>query len=287
MTNRPLPTAADVLAEAYAIVRAPCSAAETQRATLLFEIARELRCAADMRELRAHRAASEVEVAKRKLRDAGIMPGQLVPDDSATDWAATARDLTSGDPERVAQHLPPFATGGVISRKPAGAYSLTFEGENAAARAARLLRERAPEMQWPEPAGGVADALKEAATEPEQYVDRSIWDRAVAPAGVEGLAEGVIAAAKEAATATFPALADQTQRLPIMWSVGDKADCRHCHTPIQLFESEGDPQSDNPDQRHPWRAWQHRYTGQVACLAATMSSDVADVAHTFAEPAPR
>lgn len=190
MTNQPeLPTPAEALGAAYAIVRTPCSAAETARATLLFEIARELRVAADMRALNARRAGVEAEVAKRKLRAAGV-------------------------------------------------------------------------------------------------IDRSVWDRAVAPAGVEGLAEGVLAAAAEAATATFPAFADQTQRLPIVWHVGDKADCRHCHTPI-IFEARrmSDPMTQS--EGDPQYVWVHKYTDQRTCAVATMSSDDAEPTHTFAEPAPR
>jgi hypothetical protein len=72
----------------------------------------------------------------------------------------------------------------------------------------------------------------------------------------------------------------------VIWAIGDKAQCRHCLTPIELCEAAIEPNAFVPDggTAHMWR---HKYTGQATCLAATMSSDAADVTHTFAEPAPR
>lgn len=70
---------------------------------------------------------------------------------------------------------------------------------------------------------------------------------------------------------------DVTQTLP---TVGACSDCRHCHTPI-LYA--GEPVMISGDEVTV-TMWRHKYTGQATCLAATMSSDASDVAHTFAEP---
>lgn len=83
-----------------------------------------------------------------------------------------------------------------------------------------------------------------------------------------------------------------TQRLPVVWSVGDKADCRHCHTPIILVHvlgEDGQPRAET--------LWRHKYTGQAVCAEAVTAGRMeesgelrpaeAAVTHTFAEPAPR
>lgn len=87
-----------------------------------------------------------------------------------------------------------------------------------------------------------------------------------------------------------------TQRLPVVWSVGDKADCRHCHTPIELAEAEvTGPYAGDYAGASMWR---HKYTGQAVCAVAVMAKEAGcDMgeddcscerpSHTFAEPAPR
>lgn len=86
-----------------------------------------------------------------------------------------------------------------------------------------------------------------------------------------------------------------TQRLPVVWSVGDKADCRHCHTPIELAEAEvTGPYAGDYAGASMWR---HKYTGQVTCVEAVTAGRIEEsgelrpvetaLAHTFAEPAPR
>jgi hypothetical protein len=79
--------------------------------------------------------------------------------------------------------------------------------------------------------------------------------------------------------------AGTTQRLPVVWAVGDKADCRHCHTPI-IYDSAPATVGDDPVMMESWR---HKYTGQVVCADAPMGvrADDDTVVHTFAEPAPR
>lgn len=102
-------------------------------------------------------------------------------------------------------------------------------------------------------------------------VDAATWDRAVRTAkGLEGLAAAVL---------SDPGT---TQRLPIVWSVGDKADCRHCHTPIELRELSG---ASSP--AGPYQSWQHKYTGQTVCATPITAEQIADgerPMHTFAEP---
>lgn len=96
-------------------------------------------------------------------------------------------------------------------------------------------------------------------------VDREAWHAAMkAEGGIEGLADKAV-----------------TQKLPVIWGVGDKADCRHCHTPIQLADDGGTTLG----------IWRHKYTGQRACTTPVMApnptGDVKAQAHTFAEPAGR
>jgi hypothetical protein len=93
------------------------------------------------------------------------------------------------------------------------------------------------------------------------------------------LAEAPIDASKWAASlaATDTQVANndagKTQAIPVVWTIGDKAQCRHCRTPIELYEP---------------AVWRHRYTGQTTCAVATMSGEPdAEATHTFAEPDPR
>lgn len=76
---------------------------------------------------------------------------------------------------------------------------------------------------------------------------------------------------------------DQTQRLPIVWRLGDKADCRHCHTPI-VYDARRMQDPVTKQEADPQYLWIHKYTDQRACAVATMSSDDAEPTHTFAEP---
>jgi len=200
--NPDLPSAAEALAEAWKIARTPCSAAETARATLLFEIGRELRIAADMRTLNARRVAIDARQARSKLDAAGI--------------------------PTPAAYEPTPVTG--------------YAGEQATERYAAMMRP---------------------------FVNA-----------------GQLVPDESAVTQLVPALADQTQRFPIVWAVGDKADCRHCHTPIMLCPRRmKDPlavgEADVPAM------WIHKYTDQRTCAVPTMSSDDDEPTHTFAEPAPR
>lgn len=84
-------------------------------------------------------------------------------------------------------------------------------------------------------------------------------------------------------TAYMPAFAEQTQRLPIVWHLGDKADCRHCHTPI-VYDARRMQDPVTKQEADPQYLWIHKYTDQRACAVATMSSDDAEPTHTFAEP---
>ena len=73
-----------------------------------------------------------------------------------------------------------------------------------------------------------------------------------------------------------------TQRLPVIWQVGDKSQCRHCHTPIELHEvMNGD--------RVEGKAWWHRYTGVATCAVPATAGDLegSEPTHTFAQPTER
>jgi len=74
-----------------------------------------------------------------------------------------------------------------------------------------------------------------------------------------------------------------TQRVEVVWMIGDKAQCRHCHTPIELCPVAVEQQGEAP------AVWRHKYTGQAACtvpaLASVQGGD--EVSHSFAEPEPR
>lgn len=61
----------------------------------------------------------------------------------------------------------------------------------------------------------------------------------------------------------------------LLWRVGDKADCRHCHTPIEYVEvRNGDRVEGN--------AWWHRYTQLAPCAVPFIADD--NETTTFAEP---
>jgi hypothetical protein len=153
---------------------------------------------------------------------------------------------------------------------------------------------------------GIARELREE----QQY--RSIARRKLLAAGIPWAEEQTPPAAPKAISAPDPAqiiinptpqqraewlegikaqgakLADAgaTQRLPVIWADGDKADCRHCHTPI-AYSSHDATQIDGA--RVAISGWRHKYTGQVVCVDAPMGQGPEDtvVAHTFAEPQPR
>lgn len=217
MTNIELPSAAEALAAAYAIVKSPCSAAETERATLLFEIGRELRIAADMRAINARRAALDEA---RNYRPKTPSPAAYEPQ-VVSPWAAEA----SRSADRYAAMM-----------RDAG-----YAGEPAAARVERLVAERLPDF---------------AATQvfPKATVDEP--------------------------TQLTPTIDEPTTRMPIVWSLGDKADCRHCHTPIVLvamLDEDGQATDD-------W-LWRHKYSGEHVCADVHMSPvEGGGEGHTFAEP---
>lgn len=76
-----------------------------------------------------------------------------------------------------------------------------------------------------------------------------------------------------------------TQRLPITWSEGDRAECRHCRTPIVYgmwpTAIDGDPVT--------VAGWRHKYSGQVTCAVPATAGGLegSEPTHTFAEPDPR
>jgi hypothetical protein len=71
-----------------------------------------------------------------------------------------------------------------------------------------------------------------------------------------------------------------TQRIPIAWSLGDKADCRHCHTPIEYVEA-----VTTGLKADAVKLWRHKYTGQAVCADASMGpAEGGFPGHTFAEP---
>ena len=190
------PTAADALRRAFAIVKDPCSAAETQRAEVLLGIAREIR-------------------EEQQYRD-------------------TRSALTS------------FA--GIDNRR------------------ARLGEPIDP------PASVTMGDIRQAG--------RDLRAGGIIPAPADFAAIRVPA---DDATAYMPALAERTQSLPIVWSVGDKADCKHCHTPIEFVEVTIQQQTygDFPPEGCMWR---HRYTQQVVCATAPLGGEDEEIVHTFATP---
>jgi len=68
-----------------------------------------------------------------------------------------------------------------------------------------------------------------------------------------------------------------TQRLRVPWAVGDKADCKHCRTPIELGEATF--AGTFGEATEPVKVWRHKYTGQAVCVNSSI-----DQGHTFAEP---
>lgn len=143
-------------------------------------------------------------------------------------------------------------------------------------RAGAERRLRAAGLAPPDPEGAELRELARRFREgsepaPRAYLNAETWETAVSKGGgLETLAETAL---RDPGT---------TQRLPIVWSVGDKADCRHCHTPIEVI-------APDPIQGlQALKTWQHKYTGQAACAVASMGSeDAGEPTHTFAEPEPR
>jgi hypothetical protein len=82
-------------------------------------------------------------------------------------------------------------------------------------------------------------------------------------------------------TAYMPAFAEQTQHLPIVWSIGDRADCRHCHTPI-VFVARRMKDPVREDEGDFSTLWVHKYTDNRTCVDSSI-----DDGHTFAEPVSR
>lgn len=203
MTNPNLPTAAEALALAYDIVRTPCSAAETARAEVLFEIARELRAATDMRALNARRAALDEArnfVARAQL---GLRPSSYEPEPVSFADLCAAADGYAAD----------FAATQVV----------------------------------PKPSGPAH------------------------PFATEGFDE---------ATQYMPIVDEPTTQFAIVWQVGDKADCAHCHTPIILTAM-----LDEDGQATDALLWRHKYSGEHACADVHMSPvEGGGEGHTFAEP---
>jgi hypothetical protein len=77
---------------------------------------------------------------------------------------------------------------------------------------------------------------------------------------------------------------DATQHLrALSYKLGDKADCRHCHTPIVYAEAGTAGYPEMPGLPAPWR---HKYTGQAACSVPMTAGDIegSEPTHTFAEP---
>jgi hypothetical protein len=201
------PTAAEALSRAFAIVKEPCSAAETQRAEVLLGIARELREEAQYR-----------SIAGRRLALSG--------------WSKEALAKLPGAPAVEAPPADPEATAVTIAVDPS---------------IAKLAHER-PTMVHEWAKGIVANALATGA--PLDYGQRMQDDPGI------------------------------TQRIRTPWQVGDKAECKHCHTPIQLDEAETTGlKADNV------KVWRHKYTGQAVCADAHMGpTEGGFQGHTFAEP---
>lgn len=87
-----------------------------------------------------------------------------------------------------------------------------------------------------------------------------------------------------AVTQVFPVEEPPTQRIEFLpWSLGDKADCRHCHTPIEYAVAATKIGSDPVNMP----IWRHRYTQQAVCVAPIIAADETAPQHTFAEPEPR
>jgi hypothetical protein len=198
------PTAADALRRAFAIVKDPCSAAETQRAEVLLGIAREIREEQQYRDTRSA-LTSFAGIDNRRAEPqpaSGLRAGGIIA--APTDFAMTR----------------PMA-------RPRDAYSFSRQTEGGPAEPATVV-----------PADGT--------------------------------------------TAYMPALAERTQSLPIVWSIGDKADCKHCHTPIEFTEATVKQQAYG--EAEEGRFWRHKYTQQVVCATAPLGGEDEEVVHTFAAP---
>lgn len=218
------PTAADALRRAFAIVKDPCSAAETQRAEVLLGIAREIR-------------------EEQQYRD-------------------TRSALTSfaGIDNRRAQTSVPLPAAVETSR----------------------LREYAERFAKAQPAGRLrAGGIIPAPSTFEMTRPHDAYSFGRQSEG--GPAEPATVVPADDATAYMPALAERTQSLPIVWSVGDKADCKHCHTPIEFVEVT--LQQQTYGQEAPGGClWRHKYTQQVVCATAPLGGEGEEVVHTFAAP---
>lgn len=127
-------------------------------------------------------------------------------------------------------------------------------------RSGGVLREPAPQQ----PDAGSAERTQVMLS--EAPIDVSKWAASLAAAETQVVADP-----------------GTTQRLPVVWSVGDKADCRHCHTPIELVEAET-----TGLKADAVKLWRHKYTGQATCVDPSFATgrDTA-IVHTFAEPEPR
>lgn len=215
--NPETPTAATALRLAYDIVKAPCSAAETQRAEVLLGIAREIR------EEQQYRAT-------RSMLGATVSPLRTKPD-----------------------HLH-------VAAPPADTAK---------------LEELAKRFGQASPA--------DAATRLDSAMGQAM--RLDAEQAVAALRETTVVGWPDAVTQVVPANdLTTTQRIPIVWEVGDKAQCRHCHTPIELVEAVTTGfKADNVN------VWRHKYSGQAVCAAPLLGQGDNEVpsAHTFAEPEPR
>lgn len=104
------------------------------------------------------------------------------------------------------------------------------------------------------------------------------------PAGYVGVTGTVLLVpAADAPTEVVPVTdLGATQKIPIVWEIGDKADCRNCHTPIELqqvaVQHEGEPPA----------VWRHKYSGQAVCADIHIGpAEGGFEGHTFAEPAER
>jgi hypothetical protein len=198
----------------------------------------------------AWRYASDVTLGESALRRAEVLLGIATEIRQERQFRAVEARRQSIDRARAAYKL---AAAGIPMPESYNVKPETFgqtyggepayAGETAVDRTARIIRE----------AG---------------YVERPTWESAVTrPIEVEGY--------------TGTGL-DKTQRIETLWTVGDKAQCRHCHTPIELcpvaVEVEGEPPA----------VWRHKYSGQATCAVATMSGEQgAEATHTFAEPESR
>ena len=137
-----------------------------------------------------------------------------------------------------------------------------YAGETAAARIQRLISES-------DSYGDIARRAEEA----RQHIERVTEVAPVTPAAPLMWGDPV--------PADFA-----TQVIPIVWSVGDKADCAHCHTPIVLCfrETEQQTYGEGGDEV----VWLHKYTDLAVCQNPVIAEgDAEEAVHTYAEPAHR